>query len=97
MQVKLKRGQRYFSIDGSIKFGEKDEIVNISKDFYKYIARFCEIVIAKKEEPQKKPLAKMNKEELLKEITELGIELTDEQKEETKKTDLIKLIQDFVK
>ena len=50
MQVKLKRGQRYFSIDGSIKFGEKDEIVNISKDFYKYIARFCEVVIAKKEE-----------------------------------------------
>ena len=36
-------------------------------------------------------------EELLKEITELGIELTDEQKEETKKTDLIKLIQDFAK
>ena len=39
----------------------------------------------------------MNKEELLKEIAELGIELTDEQKEETKKADLIKLIQDFVK
>lgn len=53
MQVKLKRGQRYFSIDGSIKFGEKDEIVNISKDFYKHIAKFCEIVIAKKEEPQR--------------------------------------------
>lgn len=97
MQVKLNRTQRYISANGTVKTGNKGDIVNIAREFYRHIAKFCEVVIEKKDEPKKKPLDKMNKEELLKEVKELGIELTEEQVEETKKADLIKLIEDFAK
>jgi hypothetical protein len=97
MQVKLRRTQRYISADGTVKTGNKGDIVNVAREFYKHISKVCEIVIEKKEEPKKKPLDKMNKEELLQEVKALGIELTDEQKEDTKKADLIALIEDFAK
>lgn len=49
MKVKLNKPQGYYANNGGIKFGFKNDIVDIDPTFYKLIADSCEIVKDKAE------------------------------------------------
>lgn len=79
MKIKLKRNQYYVGVENGCHFGKKGEIVNVDPLFVKLIKGAYEVVAEDKEQvPEKKPLEKMNKEELVAETRRVGIELADE-------------------
>lgn len=96
-KVILKADQSYIDINGNIKFGKKDSLINVDNTFLPLIRGKYELPSEKKEEPIKpdkptKPVDKMNKTELVEFIKGLDIDMTDEELEQKTKAQLVKLI-----
>lgn len=97
MKVKLNQDQGYVSLNEGNKFGKKDEIVDIDPLFYKLISTKCTPVKADEENKSKeeeKPLAKMNKEELIAKAKSLNVDLDDAAYEAMTKADILKVVVD---
>lgn len=91
MKVKLKAEQYYIGVEGGIHFGKKDEVVDIDSLFIKHIKGKYEIVNEVKQAPEK-PLAQMNKKELVEKCATMGIEFSDDDIEGLTKAQLIEII-----
>ena len=99
MKVKLKQDQYYIGADGGRYFGAKGSTIDICPNFAKLIRDKYEVIKNQESEKENakidKPLEKMNRQELIAKIKELGIDVTDDEIEAMTKSELIKVIVNF--